>query len=95
MRLAIAIAIAMAEIGDKLRVWREEQGLTQEDAARRIGCNQSAVSEWESGRAVPAIESAVKIADAMSVTLDALIREPPHRQAEKAAKKRSKSRNGV
>ncbi|WP_081284778.1 helix-turn-helix domain-containing protein [Chromobacterium subtsugae] len=39
---------------NKLRNWREQQRLTQKEAADRFGSDQASVSLWESGaRGIP------------------------------------------
>lgn len=38
---------------DKLRVLRENAGLSQEDLARKLRAQQSTVSRWEAGEQVP------------------------------------------
>lgn len=43
--------------------WREEEGLTQTQAAARFGVNQSVYSRWESGKRRPTVESAALIID--------------------------------
>ena len=37
------------KIGERLRKQRRIMGLTQEQAARRLGVSPAAVSKWESG----------------------------------------------
>lgn len=44
---------ALAVTGERLRAWREGQGLTQTEAAKRIHATQSAWTAWESGRKAP------------------------------------------
>ncbi|WP_082693466.1 helix-turn-helix domain-containing protein [Aquitalea magnusonii] len=51
----------------KLRTWRERRGLTQSEAAARIGTNQSCYSLWETGKrpiprhCIAAVHRATKI----------------------------------
>lgn len=35
------------EIGDRIRDWRKRRGLTQEELAKAIGVDKSAVGQWE------------------------------------------------
>ena len=37
----------------KVRLWREDNGLTQEEAAKRVGCSQSVYSRIERGLVTP------------------------------------------
>lgn len=52
---------------------RREKGVTQEALAQMVGVNRSAVAKWETGKALPRLETLVKIADALSCPVDELI----------------------
>jgi DNA-binding XRE family transcriptional regulator len=45
-----------------LAEWRAREGHTQEKAAELLGLSQSAFCEYEKGRSVPRVATAVKIA---------------------------------
>lgn len=55
-----------------LRAALAEADLTQGEFAKLIGTSTAAVSRYVSGRRVPRIETAHRIADALGVGLDAL-----------------------
>lgn len=55
------------EIGDKIRIRREEINISQVELARRIGVTQSAVANYESGLSNPKIELLPKIFEALDV----------------------------
>lgn len=46
--------------GEKLRAWRLEQGLNQQQLAALLGCTHQKVSRWENGW-IPSIGDAHKI----------------------------------
>lgn len=48
-------------IGEKLKLWRESLGLNQEQLAKRMGVDESSISEWETGRHMPTKWSLGKI----------------------------------
>ena len=48
-------------LGDRFRKRRLDLGLTQEEAARRVGVNKRAVIDWESGRFEPTVSCMPKI----------------------------------
>ena len=48
--------------GERLKAWREEQGLSQTDAGAKVGVTQPTWSDWEADKKVPHIHSAIKIA---------------------------------
>jgi transcriptional regulator with XRE-family HTH domain len=54
---------------------REKAGMTQNEVAKALGVNQSAVSFWESGRNQPRGKQMVKLAKLYGVTVDELLRE--------------------
>ena len=56
----------------KIKEKRIAAGLTQVQLAERVGVNQSAVAQWECGRATPKGELLPKLADILGCTIDAL-----------------------
>jgi transcriptional regulator with XRE-family HTH domain len=58
---------------DRLRIAREQKGLTQSQLAERAGFQPSAVSHFESGRRSPSFENLRKLADALGVAIDYLL----------------------
>ena len=57
-----------------LRVWRELRSLTQADLARASGVNRTQVVEIEAGRSTGSVHTLRKLADALGVTVDDIIR---------------------
>ncbi len=49
-------------IGNNLRQARQEAGLTQREAARKIGVSTLTIIHWEQGKHSPMPENAMKIA---------------------------------
>jgi transcriptional regulator with XRE-family HTH domain len=43
------------QIGKNIARWRRMRGLSQRELGRRIGCDHSAVSLWESGKRLPSL----------------------------------------
>ena len=60
-----------------LRRLRELRKLTQTEVGSRAGIASASVSHFETGQRVPALETLVKLADALSVTIDALLGRAP------------------
>ena len=50
--------------------------MTQAELAKRLGVAQQTVAAWESGRAMPAADKLVALADVLGVTTDALLGRP-------------------
>lgn len=61
------------KIGNKIRLLRKKNDMTQEDLARRIGVTPQAVSRWESEMCYPDMDSLPQIADAFGVSMDELL----------------------
>lgn len=65
--------ISQKKLGDKIKAWREEKEISQDEFAKAVGISRVAVSEVERGnRGVDAIELA-KIAGFFNVSTDALL----------------------
>lgn len=52
---------------------RLKSGLTQAVAATKIGVHQTAVAQWENGRACPKADKLKEIADVYNCTVDELL----------------------
>ncbi len=59
----------------RLKMFRKQSGMTQEDVAAHLGVSRQAVAKWEKGDTQPDIESCLKLADLYGVTLDMLVRQ--------------------
>ena len=74
-------------IGDNIRRYRKELGLTQDQLADKLGVTYQSVSRWENGSTYPDIEFLPAIANAFSITIDRLLGMPEaekEQQAEEA-----------
>jgi len=58
---------------EKLVYLRKQKGLSQEELAERMELSRQAISRWESGGAVPGIESLKLLSCLYGVTVDSLI----------------------
>ena len=58
----------------RLRMYRTESGMTQEELAEKLGVSRQAVAKWERGESIPDIDSCVKLADIYGTTVDMLVR---------------------
>jgi len=57
------------DIGQVIRSYRSERGLSQGDIERRTGLLRCYLSRVENGHTIPALETLVKIAGAMEINL--------------------------
>lgn len=58
----------------RLKMYRTESGMTQEDLAEKLGVSRQAVAKWERGESIPDIDSCIKLADIYGTTVDLLVR---------------------
>jgi transcriptional regulator with XRE-family HTH domain len=70
-------------MGERLQRLRKAAGMSQAELAAAAGVPRDSLRNWEYGRRTLLFDAAIKLADALSITLDDLAgRTPP------AAKKR-------
>ena len=62
-------------IGERLKRYRTEKKMTQEEVAYRAGVTVTSVSRWENGVREPTFRDVEKIAAALGVTMEELTRE--------------------
>ena len=54
-------------LGQRLKLWRQFRGLSQEELARAVGMTQAAISFTERGKGYPTDEAILRIADALKI----------------------------
>lgn len=54
-------------MGDNIRALREAKGISQRELAEALGVDQSAVSNWERGKAEPTAFNIRRLADLLGV----------------------------
>jgi transcriptional regulator with XRE-family HTH domain len=59
--------------GDELRNLRERKRLSKGDVSGRTGLSRSTVSRLESGLSVPSIETLIRLANSMKMSLQELL----------------------
>lgn len=62
----------MDNIGESIRTFREKAGVSQRKLGISLGLSDKAISAYESGRTVPSIETLIRIAEILNITLDDL-----------------------
>ncbi|MCX4355697.1 MAG: helix-turn-helix domain-containing protein [Oscillospiraceae bacterium] len=60
-------------IGENIRAFRKQNGLTQEELAGRLGVTYQAVSKWEHGTTAPDISLLPGLAAVFGTSIDALM----------------------
>ena len=67
------VEIDMSEFAKRLKELREERKITQSRLSELLGIDPRAYNRWERSDTVPQLETLVKIADVLQVTLDELV----------------------
>lgn len=57
-----------------LKLYRKQNGFTQEQVAERLNVSRQAVAKWERGETLPDIESCIALAEMYGTSLDLLVR---------------------
>jgi transcriptional regulator with XRE-family HTH domain len=71
-------------MGERFKRLREAAGMSQSQLARAAGMPVRTLQQWEQGRRTPLFDAAVRVADALQVSLDDLAgRETPKRGKKK------------
>lgn len=60
-----------------LRKLRELRGMTQAQMGSKAGIGAASISHFETGQRAPSLDSLVKLADALRVTVDTLLGRSP------------------
>ena len=55
-----------------LSILRENAGFTQENLAKMLGVDRSAIAKWETGEAMPRSDKLPDLAEALSCNIDDL-----------------------
>ena len=57
----------------KIRYYREKMGFTMKELAQRVGCTESAISNYELGKREASYETLLKIAEALETDVSHLL----------------------
>jgi transcriptional regulator with XRE-family HTH domain len=80
----------MFDIGAKITMLRKQKGWSQTELAKKIDCSRATLINYEGNKNIPSIDVAAKIAKALGVTLDYLVKDGEYEQIDKETLKRLK-----
>lgn len=63
----------MSNIGKTINKYRREKGMTQDQLAERLHVTRQAISNWETGKTQPDVETLEQLAECLEVTVEMLI----------------------
>lgn len=61
------------KFGQFVSVLRKEKGITQKELARKLYISDKAVSKWETGQSIPAVDLLIPLAEILGVTVTELL----------------------
>ena len=64
------------DFATRLKDLRKEKSLTREELATKSGMSHGAVRDYEQGRRKPSLENAIRLADALGVSVAEFSEEP-------------------
>lgn len=76
--------------GDRMAYARKQKKMRQADLGKLIGTSGDIIGKYERGENMPSIEVASKIAEALNVTLDYLVKDGEYEQLDTVSLKRLK-----
>jgi transcriptional regulator with XRE-family HTH domain len=82
----------MAKFGDKIREIRERSGCSLKDTAAKAGISASMLSQIETNRVSPAVDTLLKIVDALDIDIDYLFSDLKKRRQVNIVRKKDRSR---
>lgn len=65
------------KLHERITRWREFNGLTKAEFARRVGKSSACIAQWESGETEPTHESVDTIAEVFGISLSMFWGDPP------------------
>ena len=71
------------EVKEQIRAYRSSMGLSQEELAEALYVTRQTVSNWETGKSYPDIQSRLRLSALYGVSLDQLIKGDAERMKEK------------
>jgi transcriptional regulator with XRE-family HTH domain len=69
--------MSIPNFGANLQTLRDLRKLTQAELGARAGIAAASISHFETGQRAPSLDSLVKLADALSISVDALLGRAP------------------
>lgn len=68
----------MSDVGQRIKLLRQDKEWTQEDLASKVDVTRFSVANWELGRRIPSLETLKKLSEIFGVGVDYLVGRSPH-----------------
>lgn len=76
--------------GERITYARKQKKMTQNDLGKTVGTSGDIIGKYERNEIKPSIDTAAKIAEALSVTIDYLVKEGEYQNIDNETLKRMK-----
>lgn len=76
--------------GERITYARKQKKMTQSDLGKVVGTSGDIIGKYERDEIKPSIDTAAKIADALSVTIDYLVKDAQYQNIDNETLKRMK-----
>ena len=60
-------------VAERIKMLREDRGMTQSELAKRLGLTRSGVNAWEMGISIPSTQYVVELAELFKVSTDYIL----------------------
>ena len=60
-------------LGERIKNYRKELGLSQEELAEKINVSRQAITKWENDSGIPDIDNLISLSKIMGILLDELV----------------------
>jgi transcriptional regulator with XRE-family HTH domain len=81
--------------GDRLAFARKQKKMTQGELGKKVGTSGDIIGKYERGENIPSIDVAAKMAEALGVTLDYLVKDGEYEQIDNEMLKLLKEVQGL
>lgn len=70
------------DVGERIREFRKQAGMNQDQLAELASLNRVTIAKYESGKVEPGAKAIARIADALEISVDVLLGRPADQPAE-------------
>lgn len=81
--------------GDRLAFARKQKKMTQGELGKKVGTFGDIIGKYERGENIPSIDVAAKMAEALGMTLDYLVKDGEYEQIDNEMLRRLKEVQGL
>lgn len=60
-------------LGERIKLYRIDNNLSQEELAEKINVSRQAITKWESDNGIPDIDNLIQLSKLMNISLDELV----------------------